>query len=191
MGTRIILVSHALTQWNVDRRIQGHTDVPLNKTGLVMADRLANRLVIENISAIYTSDLRRAYETALPTAALKCLDIIQDMQLREGRSIHQETSDQYPMLPFTVDVEVEEDLLKRMVTALSGIAQHHDQKTILVVSHGGAIEIFLEHLLESAGDSPSAYSGIRMALNTITYSAGKWQCNRLNDDAHLSTSVRP
>ena len=66
--TRIIVVRHGETAWNVDTRIQGQLDIPLNDTGRWQAERLAQALAGEEISAIYSSDLQRAHATALAVA---------------------------------------------------------------------------------------------------------------------------
>src|SRR5688572_15720897 len=63
--TRILAVRHGETAWNVDTRIQGHLDVPLNDTGRWQAQRMGAALADETLDAIYASDLSRAHETAL------------------------------------------------------------------------------------------------------------------------------
>lgn len=179
MATDLILVSHALTQWNVEGRIQGHTDVPLNALGKKMALELANRLERENIHAVYTSDLKRAWQTAEPAAAQKSLTVTRDARLREGRSKNQERSDIYPTLPFYRDVETEETLYKRMAAAVSKIARSHDDQTVLVVSHGGAQRVLITRMFKK---TPSLkYQGIRMALNKLRYHDGHWQCLGLDE----------
>lgn len=175
------MVSHALTQWNIEGRIQGHTDVPLNYYGRKMAGWLAKRLTKENIQAVYTSDLKRAYQTAIPLAEEKFLKIIQDIRLREGRSIKQERSSIYPTLPFCKEVETKSDLLSRMKEVLSEIALVHNNKTVLVVSHGGSQEIFIKNILERSGNKQLQYQGIRMAVNRIKFDAKQWGCIRLDD----------
>jgi alpha-ribazole phosphatase len=62
--TRLFLVPHALTDWNIAGRYQGHVDVPLNAAGRAQAKLLARRLVEETFAAIYVSDLCRAEQTA-------------------------------------------------------------------------------------------------------------------------------
>ena len=186
MTTQLILVSHALTQWNIEGKIQGHTDVPLNREGKKMAQLLSKRMTRESIHAVYTSDLKRAVQTGKPTAEQKSLEIIQDIRLREGRSINQERSDRYPTLPFSREVETEIDLYFRMAAVLSDIAQAHDEQTVLVVSHGGSLDIFIKRILENTNENLLEYQGIRMALNRINCDAGFWHCIRLNEDGFLN-----
>ncbi|MCP4023638.1 MAG: histidine phosphatase family protein [Desulfobacteraceae bacterium] len=182
MATQFILVSHALTQWNIEGRIQGHTDVPLNHLGEKMSQWLANRLDRETIHAIYTSDLKRAYQTARPTAKQKSIPIIQDIRLREARTIFQERSGIYPILPFSKERETKDDLYYRMDESLSEIALSHDGQTVLVVSHGGSLDVFISRLLEKSRDKLLKYQGIRMALNRIRYDSGQWHCMQLDED---------
>lgn len=185
MNSRIMLVSHALTQWNVDGRIQGHTDTPLNRLGRKMANLLADRLANEKIESIYASDLRRALQTAEPVAKLKGLKIQTDIRLREGRSVHQEQKSEYPILNFYKDFENEKDVRQRMAEALAEIAEDNPCKTVLVISHKGAIELFIAKVLSRSGHVPMAYLGKRTALNRLDYKNGCWTCRYLDDDFHL------
>ena len=61
---KIFTVRHGQTNWNIERRLQGHTDTPLNAEGLAQAEKVAKRLSSEKVDAIYTSDLSRAFKTA-------------------------------------------------------------------------------------------------------------------------------
>ena len=63
-ATRILAIRHGETLWNVDTRIQGHLNIDLNDTGRWQAERVGLALAEEPIQAIYSSDLRRAFETA-------------------------------------------------------------------------------------------------------------------------------
>jgi broad specificity phosphatase PhoE len=83
-ATRIIAIRHGETAWNVDTRIQGQLDVPLNDTGRWQAERLARALAArEAINVVYTSDLLRAWETARAVAESTGAPLIADEGLRE------------------------------------------------------------------------------------------------------------
>ncbi|MBW6496154.1 MAG: histidine phosphatase family protein, partial [Burkholderiaceae bacterium] len=62
--TRICIIRHGETDWNVEKRIQGHTDVPLNETGRAQALAMAFNAAHQRFAAIYSSDLARTLETA-------------------------------------------------------------------------------------------------------------------------------
>jgi 2,3-bisphosphoglycerate-dependent phosphoglycerate mutase len=66
--TRITAIRHGETAWNVDTRIQGQLDISLNDTGRWQAAQAGKALASESIDAIVSSDLSRAYETALAVA---------------------------------------------------------------------------------------------------------------------------
>ena len=82
-ATRIIAVRHGETAWNVDARIQGHLDVPLNGTGQWQSRQLAHALAHEPIAAIYASDLQRAHATAQAVADATGAPLVADPGLRE------------------------------------------------------------------------------------------------------------
>ena len=82
-ATRIIAIRHGETAWNVDTRIQGHLDIGLNDTGRHQAQRVATALGSEAISAIYSSDLLRAWETARTIAQATDRPLLAHQGLRE------------------------------------------------------------------------------------------------------------
>lgn len=82
-GRRVILWRHGQTLWNVERRFQGTTDVPLTETGVAQARRSARLLASLKPDAIVASDLQRAANTAAELAALTGLEVTHDEALRE------------------------------------------------------------------------------------------------------------
>jgi 2,3-bisphosphoglycerate-dependent phosphoglycerate mutase len=83
-ATRITAVRHGETAWNVETRIQGQLDIPLNETGRWQAERLARALAArESNAAIYSSDLLRAWDTAISIADATKLTLKTDEGLRE------------------------------------------------------------------------------------------------------------
>src|SRR6186997_3178407 len=80
---RILLVRHGQTDWNAAGRWQGHEDIPLNATGLEQARALANHLRARPISAVYSSDLKRAQMTGAAIAEALGLALKTDPRWRE------------------------------------------------------------------------------------------------------------
>ena len=81
--TTLLLVRHGETDWNADGRLQGHTDRPLTDFGRRQARDLAAALAGEDLTAIYSSDLTRARETAEIVAERLGLPVVLDRDLRE------------------------------------------------------------------------------------------------------------
>jgi broad specificity phosphatase PhoE len=84
--TELILIRHGKTDWNIEGRYQGQSDVPLNPSGLKQAEELAQELRHEAINAIFSSDLARARQTAQILSHINGAPLYLDRRLRE---IHQ------------------------------------------------------------------------------------------------------
>ena len=148
--TTLILARHGETDWNRDGRFQGHADPPLNERGREQARALAELLIDEPLEAIYSSDLRRAHETAQIVAQGKGLSVIVDPLLRERDVGHwsgltlSEIEQRFPdQIRFwregTISAgESRESLSERVVEAARRIAAAHPNGQVLVVTHGGA-----------------------------------------------------
>ena len=80
---RLILVRHGQTDWNREYRVQGQSDMPLNRTGLAQAEAIAMALKAEPIEAIYSSPLKRAYQTAKAIRQIHPVEIITNEGLKE------------------------------------------------------------------------------------------------------------
>jgi broad specificity phosphatase PhoE len=83
LSVRLVLWRHGQTQWNVDGRFQGQSDIPLDPVGEQQAERAARLLAALQPVAIFSSDLTRAMATAAPLARLTGLRVISDKDLRE------------------------------------------------------------------------------------------------------------
>jgi len=162
--TTLILARHGETDWNRDGRFQGHADPPLNEQGREQARTLAAALDDQPLVAIYSSDLRRAHETALVVAERKGLDVVVDPDLRE-RDVGEwsgltlpEIEERFPkeLRRFREEGvsigESRESLSRRVVAAVRRIAEAHPRGSVLVVTHGGA----LRSLRHAAGGEPGA-----------------------------------
>ncbi|MDJ1122330.1 histidine phosphatase family protein [Olsenella sp. YH-ols2217] len=80
---RLLVVRHGETPWNVENRVLGRTDVPLNERGRAQAAELARHLADERICAVFSSPSSRAFETAEAVAAGRGLTVVPDDRLLE------------------------------------------------------------------------------------------------------------
>jgi broad specificity phosphatase PhoE len=149
----LLLVRHGETDWNRERRFQGHADPSLNETGRAQARELADDLAGEAIDAVYTSDLARARETAEIVAARLDAEVVPLRELREidvGEWQGLTWPDIEARFPDGAlawreqghgweSGETYEQLAERVVPALRQIALEHPDGRALVVGHGGTI----------------------------------------------------
>jgi len=149
--TELLLVRHAETEWNREGRWQGHADPPLNEAGRAQAQALAEVLTGEEVDAIYTSDLRRAAETAEILAGALGRPVTPDPGLREidvgswSGLTRAEVAERYPGWE-THDGESREELEARVVAAVRRIAQRHPNGRVVIVTHGGSIRSLQRHV---------------------------------------------
>ena len=175
--TRILLARHGETEWNRLGRWQGHADPPLNDTGRRQAETLAAQLDGDGLAAVYSSDLRRARETAGIVAARLGLDVTEERSLREidvgswSGLTRDEVRERYPegfarWLAGDIghDGETREQLAKRVVGAVERIAEAHPDENVLVVSHGGAIRALRRHAAGDPGESLENGATFALAL---------------------------
>jgi probable phosphoglycerate mutase len=153
--TRFCLIRHGQTDWNLEGRYQGQSDVPLNETGRAQAGILAQQLQGQSFAAIYSSDLERARETAEIIAASVHLPVTVEPRLREidqgeweGQLVdvikarYAELWQQRTLDPACVRSpggETVGEVAQRVVAALDAIARLHPNAAVLIVSHGLAL----------------------------------------------------
>ncbi len=163
MGTKLIIVRHAETDWNKELKYQGQQDIVLNDTGKEQAVKLSNYLSDSNIDTIYSSNLKRAYSTAKKINKFHNLKIKQEKELREidfGKwegMTYSKIKAHYPEIlkkwnqnPTLISPPAGEDLKRfklRIVNVFAEIVEENREKNILVVTHGGAIKAYLTFIL--------------------------------------------
>ena len=151
--TILLLARHGQSDWNATRRWQGHADRPLTEQGREQARALAARLRHIELDAVYSSDLRRAADTAAEVADTHGLETIRRPALREvdvgswSWLTRDEAKQRFPQgyarwldgFPGWDDGESYEDMGARVLGAILEIAHAHEGGRALVVSHGGPI----------------------------------------------------
>jgi broad specificity phosphatase PhoE len=149
----LVLVRHGETDWNAANRFQGHADPPLNETGRAQARALAVELRREVFAALYTSPLQRAAETAAIIGHEQGLEPRPDDALKEvdvgswSGLTREEVEQRYPAgfarwLEYGHgwdDGETYHELGDRVVIGLTRIAERHDGRNVLAITHGGPI----------------------------------------------------
>jgi broad specificity phosphatase PhoE len=171
--TLILLARHGETDWNRDRRWQGHADRPLSPLGKEQARALAARLRPFPLDAVYSSDLRRARATAEAVAGAQSLRVTELRELREIDTgswtglTRPEAQVRDPQAyarwlelgqPDWEGGETYDDLSARVVPAVLGIGEAHPGGRVLVVGHAGVIRAVHAHVL---GLEPTAYRRLR------------------------------
>lgn len=152
--TTVHLARHGETDWNRELRWQGHADPPLNALGREQAHALAESLARTRITAVYSSDLRRASETAEIVAGRLEVPLHLDAGLREldvgsweGHTLAElEAHDAEAVARWEEsgehgweDGESHEQMAARVLGAIRSIAAEHAGDEVLVVSHGGPV----------------------------------------------------
>ena len=155
--TRLFLLRHGITDWNRQRRFQGQTDIPLAAEGLAQAHRLGLRFVGEDLAAVYSSDLSRAWQTAQPVAAACACPLIAERGLRERAfgvfeglthdaivSDHGRDYQRWRARDWDFAIsgggESLRQLHARVLEAMSRLAQAHPAQSIALVTHGGVLD---------------------------------------------------
>jgi broad specificity phosphatase PhoE len=151
--TTIELVRHGETDWNRENRFQGHADPPLNAVGMRQAEELARALDVDGLVAAYSSPLRRALETARILARALGLEVTPSEPLREvdvgswqgltRTEVQARFPEGYRRWRGLGDGweggEMYEELGRRVIGGIRGIADLHVGRRVLVVTHGGPI----------------------------------------------------
>ncbi|MEK7581680.1 MAG: histidine phosphatase family protein [Patescibacteria group bacterium] len=153
----LYVTRHGETQWNIQGKVQGHTDSPLTREGVKQAKNLALEFKNIKFDAVYSSDLLRAKRTAEIATLEHKLTIETTEALRERSFGKYEGSNKKVLdlleelrdknIPYeTENIENDENLTERIITFLREVAIAYPNKTILILTHGGVLVSLLLHL---------------------------------------------
>lgn len=202
MPTRLLLTRHGEAQANVERRLVGHAESPLTARGRRQAEALAMRLHDEPIVCAYASDLSRACETATLALAGRDVELRVEPGLRElyfgaweglnFREIERGWAHEHRRL-LAIDETFcapEGEPLSgagaRIARTIATIAAAHAHETVLIVAHGGSLQLCLARLL-----AMPLHAVFRLAIGHCTLSAVEFHGEQplvtlVNDGAHLA-----
>ncbi|MCT4594706.1 MAG: histidine phosphatase family protein [Anaeromicrobium sp.] len=199
--TKLIMVRHGETTWNIEHRAQGSKNIGLTENGLNQAKLLAQRLKHYNIDKIYSSDLDRAFHTAEMVAKELNQQVIKDNRLREmsfGRweglrisEIKEKYEDEFivwrnnPHKALIPQAEKLIDVQNRTLEIINHIIKENKGKTILIVSHGISIKSMILGIMEMPLSDFYKITQNNTSINIIEYRDYGPVIKTLNDTAHL------
>ncbi len=206
--TRILAIRHGETAWNVDTRLQGHLDIPLNETGMLQAQHLARALAgREDMDAIYASDLSRARSTAEAIGQAVGLRVRTHVGLRErhfglfqGRTFA-EVETQLPehalqwrkRVPDWTPPGGGESLLslrQRIVDTVDELAARHTGQQIVLVAHGGVLDILYRAATRLDLQAPRTWQLTNTAVNRLLWTPQGLSLVGWSDTAHLNALAK-
>jgi len=207
--TRIIAVRHGETAWNVDTRLQGQLDIPLNDRGREQARRMARSLQDDAPDVIYSSDLSRARETAdavalalgRPLAAVttdtglreRCFGIWQGhtyAEVEQGWPAEAERWRKREPGFGPVDGETLQGFFDRSVATATRLAAAHPGQTVLLVAHGGVLDCLYRAASRMALDGPRTWELPNTGVNRLLYTGSGFTLVGWADVSHLDDDAR-
>lgn len=204
--TRLYLIRHGQSGGNVNGTFGGHSDTPLSSLGQKQAEFTADLLNSENISALYSSDLPRAVQTAEAFAKMSGLELNKTCAFRE-RNVgvlegltFEESKERFPgdyraLVNRNINHVISggesyRQLLERATSALNEVLQTHKGKGVAVYSHTGAIcylTLFLIGAIRRDTQQTPWLVTSNCGINRFEI-RGRWNTRvlALNDTRHLS-----
>lgn len=207
LATRFCLVRHGETDWNAERRLQGQLDIPLNAQGQRQARQLADAVAAagHRFDALYSSPLRRAFDTAVPLAHAVGLPLatdaalmerhfgaMQGARLDEAAHTHPAAWAAYSARSLQHDLYGGESIqafADRIHGAVRQLADAHRGQRVLLVAHGGVLDM----IYRLASGQP--LQGQRMivvpnaSLNWLSFDGERWQVDLWADTRHLGETA--
>ncbi|MEC5384896.1 histidine phosphatase family protein [Uliginosibacterium sp. H3] len=201
MLTRLCLIRHGETDWNVIARLQGWIDIPLNSLGMQQAAAAAATLQGRHFDALYSSDLSRTRMTAEPISAGLGLAIRSEPRLRERNLgllqglTPAEADAQYPAAygrlksrrpdyepPGGESVDV---FASRVGAVLDEVLAHHAGQSVLIVTHGGVLDMLYRLASNIPFHVERTWRLGNGALNWLQHDGTAWSVTSWDDKAHL------
>ncbi len=203
--TDILLIRHGETDWNAERRMQGHLDIALNAVGHRQAALLAAALRNESCDLVISSDLQRACDTARPLVLAAGVAWITDATLRERcfgafeGLRYDEIETHFPQahtawqardvdVRYPAGVHVAETLREfsqRAVASVLTHAQRHAGKKIAIISHGGVLDCMYRFSTGMALEKKRSVEINNASVNRFRWHQGTLELLQWGDVSHL------
>lgn len=200
---KLYLIRHGETDWNVEGRVQGHSDIELNARGLEQARRLAARMPNEGgFTALYSSPLKRAYKTAEMMGAALHMPVITDRRLCERslgdleglnmgqiRLLYPDVARVWDMggsRPHIPNEESREAFIERVTAFINDIRADHPDGRVIAITHGGTITMLLTVALKLDLERPIPFIIDNASINVVQWGERGARLRVLNDAYHLN-----
>ena len=184
--TLISLVRHGQTDWNLAKRIQGSSDIPLNSTGREQAEITGRALAGGSFDAIYASPLRRALDTAriiashLGLGEPATIPAVAERNYGDAEGLTgAQILERWPEGTDVPGRESREQVVKRALPALLELGERHEGEQVIVVSHGGVISSLVRHVTDHALPGPGEVIP-NGSVHRFVYDAGVLTLDRFN-----------
>ena len=201
MKTKVCIIRHGETDWNVERRIQGQTDIPLNENGRAQALAMAYNSAHHRFSTVFSSDLSRATETAnalaqredlevetLPELRERHYGIFQGVVKGEAPELHPEQNALYIGRDLHYDFETGESLsnfAQRTLDIFDWLARHHTHEQFAVVCHAGLLDVMYRHATGRPLETDRDFNIPNSALNWFHHDGQRWHLDHWDDHHHV------
>lgn len=195
---RLFLIRHGQTEWNSNGRAQGHTDIDLDETGRHQAALLGERFYEEPISAILTSDLKRARNTAQPIsdATGAPLEVLPDLRERcfgdwEGKPFAEiaagMAASQFGRFDFCPPGGESFEMVWDRITPIFKRIWNASEP-LAVVTHGGTLSLLLARMLGGSINVSGSFRFANTGVNELgRLPDGRWHLAKYNDTRHLES----
>ncbi len=190
MMTKLCLVRHGQTDWNLMKKMQGQTNIPLNQTGKQQARECRDYLAEMDFDLIVSSPLSRAKETATIINEKLMLPIVEMNEfmerhfgVAEGMEFEERES-RFPNRQYPNE-EPGEEFKERLVNGLSEIHNKYPNQSVLVVAHGAVIHMIFS-MLDTNHDRESKIGLHNGCINHLHFIQGIWKIKGYNLVNHLS-----
>ena len=200
-----MLIRHGQSTWNQEHRIQGQLDPPLSELGRRQAALLGSRLAARRFAGLYASDLKRAFETAEVIGAAIHLEpeprtSLREVFLGEWEGLtSDEIAERYPKAWASWVEEPDWDVVpggerqaafdRRVAAAMDDILRLHPHGDVLVVTHGGVIQVALHRIVGKPSRGLFPFKIQNASITLIERRDGRSIIGGVNDIAHLESSV--
>ena len=198
--TEIILIRHGETEWNSQKRMQGHSNSDLSSVGQAQIQALGQWTKNVPFDLIYSSDSPRAKQTAEAITQFSGHELQFDQRLREKNLgvfeglTSEEARERHPEVfrlfktagsKYVIDEgESTQQLQDRALEIVNEIRIKHPEERVLLVTHGGFIRVVMKHSLGLSLETPTRFLIRNTGVFRLVWE-DKWLVSQMGGVSHL------